>query len=125
MIFTTGVIMVMIVMAAFAGSRLHHAAIRTVATAPLSFFTSTDTGTVTNLFSQDMTLIDNGLLYAMTNFTLNVPEALGAACVIAIATPYLAIGYPLLIGLMYYIQRFYLRTSRQLRLLDLEAKSPL
>lgn len=118
-------VMVMIVMVKFAGSKLHFTALKTVATAPLSFFTSTDTGTVTNLFSQDMTLIDNGLLLAMTNFFLNLPEAIGAAFVVAIATPYLAIGYPVLIGILFSIQKFYLRTSRQLRLLDLEAKSPL
>lgn len=38
---------------------------------------------------------------------------------------YLAISYPFLGGLLYLVQRFYLRTSRQLRLLDLETKSPL
>jgi hypothetical protein len=38
---------------------------------------------------------------------------------------YLAISYPPLAALLYVVQRFYLRTSRQLRLLDLEAKSPL
>lgn len=40
-------------------------------------------------------------------------------------SPYMAISYPFLCILMYIVQRFYLRTSRQLRLLDLEAKSPL
>lgn len=38
---------------------------------------------------------------------------------------YLAISYPFLGVLLYFVQKFYLRTSRQLRLLDLEAKSPL
>lgn len=41
------------------------------------------------------------------------------------ASPYLGISYPLLGMLLYILQMFYLRTSRQLRLLDLEAKSPL
>lgn len=40
-------------------------------------------------------------------------------------SPYIAISYPFLVVLLYFVQRFYLRTSRQLRLLDLEAKSPL
>jgi hypothetical protein len=35
--------------------------------APLAFFTSTDTGVVTNLFSQDLNLIDTEL----PNATLN------------------------------------------------------
>lgn len=118
-------IIVMIVMITFAGSNLHYAAIRTVASAPLAFFTSTDNGVITNLFSQDMTLIDGALLFALTNFCLNLPEVIGSAAVIASASPYLAAGYPFLGAILYFIQSFYLRTSRQMRLLDLEAKSPL
>ncbi|KAK1988939.1 ABC transporter type 1, transmembrane domain-containing protein, partial [Colletotrichum cereale] len=37
---------------------------------------------------------------------------------------YIAISFPVLILVFYYIQRAYLRTSRQLRLLDLEEKAP-
>lgn len=44
---------------------------------------------------------------------------------IAIATKYVAIALPFCIAALYPIQKFYLRTSRQLRFLDLEAKSPL
>lgn len=38
---------------------------------------------------------------------------------------YLAIVLPALVAVIWYLQRFYLSTSRQLRLLDLEHKSPL
>jgi ATP-binding cassette, subfamily C (CFTR/MRP), member 1 len=44
---------------------------------------------------------------------------------IAITTKYVAIALPFCIGVLYPVQKFYLRTSRQLRFLDLEAKSPL
>src|SRR5882757_7182043 len=44
---------------------------------------------------------------------------------IAIATKYVAIALPFCMGALYPVQKFYLRTSRQLRFLDLEAKSPL
>ncbi|KAF7870491.1 hypothetical protein EAF04_004235 [Stromatinia cepivora] len=49
----------------------------------------------------------------------------GQAIIIAVASPYLAISYPVLFAILYCIQKFYLRTSRQLRLLELDAKSPL
>lgn len=107
------------------GSKLHKAALGTVIAAPLRFFTTTDTGLVTNFFSQDMTLIDNELPIAITNLACDVANALGMAAVIASSSPYLAISYPFIFVLLYVIQKFYLRTSRQLRLLDLEAKSPL
>ncbi len=38
---------------------------------------------------------------------------------------YAAISFPIILLALYIIQKFYLRTSRQLRLLDLEAKAPL
>lgn len=107
------------------GSRLHQDALTTVISAPLRFFSKTDTGTVTNLFSQDMTLVDGRLPMALSNMSLYVFSSLGQAAVIATSSPYLAITYPFLFGLLYVIQKFYLRTSRQMRLLDLETKGPL
>lgn len=107
------------------GSSLHKAALNTVIEAPLHFFTTTDIGSVTNLFSQDISLIDGELPTALINTTLGLTMASGMAIVIAVSTPYLMITYPILIMVLWTIQRFYLRTSRQLRILDLEAKSPL
>ncbi|CEJ92394.1 hypothetical protein VHEMI08049 [[Torrubiella] hemipterigena] len=116
---------IFISMTTFAGNSLHKAALNTILTAPLKYLTTTEIGVITNHFSQDMTLVDGELLYAFFFFALNVTEAFGMAVVIAIATPYLAIGYIILFAVLYFVQRFYLRTSKRMRLLDLEAKSPL
>ena len=43
----------------------------------------------------------------------------------AVASKYAAISFPLVILIVYLIQKMYLRTSRQLRFLDLEEKAPL
>lgn len=115
----------LISMTTFAGSALHQRTITTVVTAPLAFFSTTDSGIVVNLFSQDMTLIDTELPSAVLNFAANLFSILGECCVVASASPYLAVAYPFLFGIIYMIQKFYLRTSRQMRLLDLEAKSPM
>lgn len=50
---------------------------------------------------------------------------IGQAVLIATATFYIALVYPFIAAVFYFIQKFYLRTSRQLRFMDLEAKSPL
>ncbi|RDW58811.1 ABC transporter-3 [Coleophoma cylindrospora] len=76
--------------------QLHSIVLKTVMRAPLSFFANTDIGSITNRFSQDMRLIDMSLPMAAINTAL-----------------------------LYFVQKFYLKTSRQLRLLDLEVKSPL
>lgn len=44
---------------------------------------------------------------------------------IGVASFWAAISFPIILIAIYLIQRFYLRTSRQIRLLDLETKSPL
>ena len=107
------------------GASLHKEALHTVLHAPLSFFTNTDVGVITTLFSQDMGLIDNELPIALTNLVMDVFNALGLAAVIVSSSYWLVFAYPLIFSALYFIQKFYLRTSRQLRLLDLEAKSPL
>jgi ABC-type multidrug transport system fused ATPase/permease subunit len=108
-----------------AGSKLHQEILTTLVHAPLRFFTRTDTGVVTNLFSQDLNLVDTELPQAALSTLFCIFQALGQAAVMLTSSVYLAIAYPFLIAILTVMGRFYLRTSRQLRLLDLEAKSPL
>ncbi|ROV97453.1 hypothetical protein VMCG_06839 [Cytospora schulzeri] len=56
----------MLIIIRTSGARLHEAALRTLVSAPLRFFSKTDTGVVTNLFSQDMTVIDGNLVQMYT-----------------------------------------------------------
>lgn len=107
------------------GAVFHQRALSTLVDAPLAFFTTTDIGVTVNRFSHDMSLIDNDMAFALSNTALTGFTVLGQLTVIAVASPYVAIGYPVLFGVLYVIQNFYLKTSRQLRFLDLEAKSPL
>jgi ATP-binding cassette, subfamily C (CFTR/MRP), member 1 len=44
---------------------------------------------------------------------------------IGVASSWASLSFPVILATLYFIQKFYLRTSRQLRFLDLEAKSPL
>lgn len=52
-------------------------------------------------------------------------SALAEAVLVCLGSSYLAVGIPICIALLFIIQIYYLRTSRQLRLLDIEAKAPL
>ncbi|EHK46031.1 multidrug resistance-associated protein [Trichoderma atroviride IMI 206040] len=112
-------------MTAQSGTALHHQTLRTVIRAPLRFFTTVDAGIVTNLFSQDISLVDIELPQALLNVMAELCMSIGMAVVVATASPYIAISYPFVVALMWLIQNVYLSTSRQLRLLDLETKSPL
>ncbi|KAL4939785.1 hypothetical protein BDV06DRAFT_230810 [Aspergillus oleicola] len=83
---------------------LHADLLRTALWAPIGFFQRVDTGSITNRFSQDLELIDMMLPIYAVNCVMNVMEV----CINIII-----------------ISSYYLRTSRQVRLLDIEAKAPL
>lgn len=55
-----------------AGANLHQDILRTLFRAPLRFFTDTDTGVITNLFSQDLNLIDTELPDAVVSTLFSV-----------------------------------------------------
>ncbi|KAG9235150.1 hypothetical protein BJ875DRAFT_495249 [Amylocarpus encephaloides] len=108
-----------------AARKFHEELLQTVLNAPMSFFSTTDVGTTVNRFSQDLQLIDMELPIAMLNSVLSFITCLAQLIVISATTKYIAATVPLAIGVFYLIQRFYLRTSRQLRFLDIESKAPL
>ncbi|QLI68840.1 ABC transporter FUM19 [Metarhizium brunneum] len=106
------------------GARLHKKTPCTVMSAPLRFFTATDNGAVTNIFSQDLTLIYGHIQGSLVDFAIYMFSCLGMAAVVATSSPLLATTYPFFAIIPHIIQKFYLRTSRQVRLLNLEAKKP-
>ncbi|RGP72643.1 canalicular multispecific organic anion transporter 2 [Fusarium longipes] len=106
-------------------NNLHEQLLKAVCRAPLYFFTTTEHGSILNRFSQDMTLIDMSLpmaFYLTLDLTL---RGLVQTGVVASGASYFGAFLPLSFLALYLIQRYYLRTSRQMRLLDLEAKTPL
>ncbi|KAJ0103906.1 ABC transporter atnG [Diaporthe amygdali] len=93
--------------------------------APLSFFVRTDTGDLINRFSQDMTLLDQKLPSALYAALHGLLSCLADAGLIFAGAKYLAAVIPVAVLVMYTLQVFYLRTSCQMRYLDLQAKAPL
>ncbi|RDW82931.1 cyclic peptide transporter [Coleophoma crateriformis] len=104
---------------------LHARLLNTVMNAPLQFFTSTDTGITTNRFSQDMSIVDNDLPFALIDLIVAVVQAVIGAILMCFVAGYFALTLPPVAFAVWVIQKYYLRTSRQVRILDLEAKSPL
>ncbi|OBS28224.1 hypothetical protein FPOA_02165 [Fusarium poae] len=106
-------------------NNLHEQLLKAVCRAPLHFFTTTENGSILNRFSQDMSLIDMSLplaFYLTLDLTL---RGLVQTGVVASGASYFGAFLPISFLALYLIQKYYLRTSRQMRLLDLEAKTPL
>ena len=107
------------------GLFFHSLLVNTVSRAPMSFFSTVDNGITINRFSQDLQLIDMELPSSALSLVLTVSICIAQAILMAVASRYIAIVFPFLVIVFYAIQRFYLRTSRQMRFLDIEHKAPL
>ncbi|KAH6648221.1 putative multidrug resistance-associated protein [Truncatella angustata] len=102
----------------------HRALLLATLRAPLYFFYETDLGSITNRFSQDMELIGLDFPLIAVNYVSAACNCIAQVLILGIFTKYLAVTVPFVLALVVIIQRFYLRTSRQVRLLDIEAKAP-
>ncbi|KAI0802884.1 hypothetical protein GGR55DRAFT_401608 [Xylaria sp. FL0064] len=73
-------------------------------------------------FSQDIQLIDKDLPSAYADLSNQIYKLLAQLVLLYTAQKWLWISLPLCFLVVYCIQKLYLRTSRQLRFLDLEAR---
>ncbi|KAI9838546.1 MAG: hypothetical protein M1819_004855 [Sarea resinae] len=101
--------------------------------APYLFHSSTDSGVTLNRFSQDMSLIDSQLPAAFQQTSVAVAVAIGGGILIAAGSKFMAVTIPFCLLILYVLQKFYLRLSRQVsrkimrvsKLHCLSSKSPL
>ncbi|PWY88085.1 putative ATP-binding cassette transporter [Aspergillus sclerotioniger CBS 115572] len=107
------------------GMVLHAQLLARVLRAPLAYFTETDIGSTLNRFAQDITLIDKQLPPALANLNTQIFKLLMQIILILYVQPIMIVTVPICFLCVYVLQRIYLRTSRQLRFLDLESRSEL
>lgn len=103
---------------------LHKILTRSVMHAPMSFLELTESSILVNRFSQDMALIDLQLPITMFQLLISITSSLIMISFICLGSSYMAASVPFTMVILWYLQKFYLRTSRQMRVLELEAKSP-
>ncbi|GLA61413.1 hypothetical protein AtubIFM54640_001932 [Aspergillus tubingensis] len=107
------------------GIVLHSQLLERVLGAPLSYFAETQIGITLNRFSQDIALVDKQLPSALANLSTQIFKLLMQVALIVYVQPVMLATIPPCYILVYLIQKVYLRTSRQLRFLDLESRSRL
>lgn len=91
----------------------------------MSFFDTTPLGRVMNRFSKDVDVVDNVLPMTMRMWILMFFNVVAVVFVISLSTPiFLSVVIP--IGIIYYfIQKFYVATSRQLKRIESVTRSPI
>uniref|UniRef100_A0AAY4E5B9 ATP-binding cassette, sub-family C (CFTR/MRP), member 2 n=1 Tax=Denticeps clupeoides TaxID=299321 RepID=A0AAY4E5B9_9TELE len=104
---------------------LHSSLLSNVLRAPMLFFDTTPSGRVVNRFAKDMFTVDEMIPMSFRSWILCLLGVLGTLFVICLATPlFTALVVPLAV-VYYFVQRFYVATSRQLRRLDSVSRSPI
>ncbi|ATY65911.1 ATP-binding cassette [Cordyceps militaris] len=105
------------------GISVHDDLLKTILHAPFSYISAVDTGSLLNRFNQDLMLIDSLLPFDLFNTVSELYVAVIQVVLIAVASAQALVTLPAIAGVLYMVQNFYLRTSKQLRILELEAKA--
>ncbi|EGX95536.1 ATP-binding cassette transporter, putative [Cordyceps militaris CM01] len=105
------------------GISIHDDLLKTILHAPFSYISAVDTGSLLNRFNQDLMLIDSLLPFDLFNTVSELYVAVIQVVLIAVASAQALVTLPAIAGVLYMVQSFYLRTSKQLRILELEAKA--
>ncbi|KAG2462234.1 AB1C protein, partial [Polypterus senegalus] len=111
--------------AIFASRTLHKRLLGNVLRSPMLFFDTTPTGRIVNRFAKDIFTIDEAIPLSFRSWVMCFLGVLGTLFVICFATPlFTAVIVPLAL-FYFFVQRFYVATSRQLRRLDSVSRSPI
>ncbi|KAH8591587.1 P-loop containing nucleoside triphosphate hydrolase protein [Bisporella sp. PMI_857] len=106
-----------------AGEVLHYRLLKIIMRAPLSYFSVTDTAVTLNRFSQDMEYVDRSLPYSLMNSSYQFFKLLSQLVLLFLTQAFMGVSIPPLFLALYFLQKLYLRTSRQIRLLDIELRA--
>uniref|UniRef100_A0A669EPS9 Canalicular multispecific organic anion transporter 1 n=1 Tax=Oreochromis niloticus TaxID=8128 RepID=A0A669EPS9_ORENI len=104
---------------------LHSKLLNNILRVPMVFFDTTPIGRVVNRFAKDIFTIDEAIPNSFRSWLLCFLGVLGTLFVICLATPFFAIVIIPLAVIYFFVQRFYVATSRQLRRLDSVSRSPI
>ncbi|EGX94126.1 ABC multidrug transporter, putative [Cordyceps militaris CM01] len=78
-----------------------------------------------NRFTNDIEAVDLHLPQSLFNLISAIASALGSLVVIGIGSPFTLISLPILLPILFFLQKFYLCTSFQLRSLQVAAQAPM
>ncbi|CAJ1067622.1 canalicular multispecific organic anion transporter 1 [Xyrichtys novacula] len=104
---------------------LHSRLLNNILRVPMLFFDTTPIGRVVNRFAKDIFTVDEAIPQSFRSWLLCLLGVLGTLFVICLATPFFTIIIIPLAVVYFFVQRFYVATSRQLRRLDSVSRSPI
>ncbi|XP_057660508.1 multidrug resistance-associated protein 1 isoform X6 [Diorhabda carinulata] len=108
-----------------AATTLHRFVLSNVIKLPMTFFDVTPIGRILGRFSNDIDVVDSRLPMTVSSIMGNIFRVVGTLAVISYSTPiFILVIIPLCI-IYYFMQRFYVATSRQVKRLESVSRSPI
>ncbi|KAG1678222.1 Multidrug resistance-associated protein 1 [Nymphon striatum] len=104
---------------------LHEKMLSSVMKSPMSFFDTTPSGRIVNRFSKDVNTMDITIAMNLRGFLLCFLSVLSCFFVISMETPYFMIVIIPVMILYYFVSKFYIATSRQLKRIESVTRSPI
>ncbi|XP_072712731.1 ATP-binding cassette sub-family C member 10 isoform X5 [Ciconia boyciana] len=108
-----------------AATVIHNRLLQRALKATVTFFDTTPTGRILNRFSSDLYCVDDSLPFILNIFLANVYGLLGMLVIITYGLPWIGLVLIPLAALYFSIQRYYRRTSRELKRLYSVTLSPI
>ena len=117
--------MILFFCCAGASKVIHQRLLNRVMRSPMSFFDTNPTGRIINRFSADIDKIDLTIPFIFSDFLWCACEVVAVLVIISYSTPeFLYVIIPLFV-LYFFVQRYYIKSSRQLKRLESISKSPI
>ncbi|XP_072760182.1 multidrug resistance-associated protein 1 isoform X1 [Anoplolepis gracilipes] len=108
-----------------ASSRLFQSTLQHVLHNPMSFFDRTPTGRILSRLGKDIDIVDNYLPLILRSWITCLFSVVATLVVISYSTPIFILVIVPIGAIYYFIQRFYVASSRQLKRLESVSRSPI
>ncbi|XP_038152402.1 canalicular multispecific organic anion transporter 1-like isoform X1 [Cyprinodon tularosa] len=104
---------------------LHLRLLNNILRVPMVFFDTTPVGRILNRFAKDIFTIDEAIPKLFSSWIMCLLGILGTLIILCLSTPFFIVVIIPLAVIYFFVQRFYIATSRQLRRLESISRSPI
>ncbi|KAH9387597.1 Canalicular multispecific organic anion transporter 1 [Tyrophagus putrescentiae] len=104
---------------------MHRRLLARIMHSPMRFFDTTPSGRVANVFSKDIDALDVAIPLNLNAFAIYLLQVLATIVLICVNVPLFLVVIGPIVLLYYFIQKFYVPTSRQLKRLESITRSPI
>ncbi|CAG2107573.1 unnamed protein product [Medioppia subpectinata] len=108
-----------------AGQVLHNQMMARVVRAPMSYFDTTPMGRILNRFSQEMGIVDGWVMHVLSGILVNSFALVLALGMLSLETPLVLLAIGPIIIVYIVCQRVFIASSRQIKRLESDTRSPI